>query len=92
ADAIVSRKASATIAGHIVRVDNEEGYWHSPSSRKIYGIVGTSETIDHAIGSTTSKANLYNSKNVACIVNQQGGWYLYGNRLANGTMLPHQRI
>lgn len=89
---VVTRKASATIAGHIVRVDNEEGYWHSPSSRKIFGILGTSEVIDHAIGSTTSKANLYNSKNVTVIVNQQGGWYLYGNRLANKVMLPHQRI
>lgn len=89
---VVTRKASATVAGHIVRVDNEEGYWHSPSSRKIFGILGTSEVIDHAIGSTTSKANLYNSKNVTTIVNQQGGWYLYGNRLANGVMLPHQRI
>lgn len=88
----ITRKASATIAGHIVRVDNEEGYWHSASSRKIYGIVGTSEPIDHAIGSLTSKANLYNAQNVAVIVNQKGGWFLYGNRLANGTMLPHQRI
>lgn len=90
--AVVTRKASATIAGHIVRVDNEEGYWNSPSSRKIYGILGTDEVIDHAIGSTTSKANLYNSKNVTVIVNQQGGWFLYGNRLANSVMLPHQRI
>lgn len=89
---VVTRKASATVAGHIVRVDNEEGYWHSPSSRKIFGILGTDEVIDHAIGSTTSKANLYNSKNVTVIVNQQGGWYLYGNRLANKVMLPHQRI
>lgn len=89
---VVVRKASATVAGHIVRVDNEEGYWHSPSSRKIFGILGTDEVIDHAIGSTTSKANLYNSKNVTVIVNQQGGWYLYGNRLANKVMLPHQRI
>lgn len=89
---VVTRKASATVAGHIVRVDNEEGYWHSPSSRKIFGILGTDEVIDHAIGSTTSKANLYNSKNVTVIVNQQGGWFLFGNRLANGVMLPHQRI
>lgn len=89
---VVTRKASATVAGHIVRVDNEEGYWHSPSSRKIFGILGTDEVIDHAIGSTTSKANLYNSQNVTTIVNQQGGWYLYGNRLANGVMIPHQRI
>jgi phage tail sheath protein FI len=89
---VVTRKASPTIAAHIVRVDNEEGYWNSASSRKIFGILGTSEVIDHAIGSTTSKANLYNSKNVAVIVNQQGGWYLYGNRLANSVMMPRQRI
>ncbi|MDE1465535.1 phage tail sheath subtilisin-like domain-containing protein [Spartinivicinus poritis] len=88
----VKRKASATIAGHIVRVDFKEGYWHSPSNRKLYGITGTSEPVDHAIGSLTSKANRYNEKNVATIVNQQGGWYLYGNRLCNGTMLPHQRV
>lgn len=90
--ATVGRWMSPTIAGHIVRVDNEEGYWNSPSSRKIYSILGSRETIDHAIGSTTSKANLYNSENVTVIVNQQGGYYLYGNRLANGVMLPHQRI
>lgn len=88
----VGRWMSPTIAGHIVRVDNEEGYWHSPSSRKIYNIMGSRETIDHAIGSLTSKANLYNSNNVSVIVNQQGGYYLYGNRLANGGMLTHQRI
>ncbi|MCC3836286.1 phage tail sheath subtilisin-like domain-containing protein [Vibrio parahaemolyticus] len=89
----VTRKASAFVAGHIVRVDNLEGYWHSPSSRKmIGGIIGTSEPIDHAIGSTTSKANLYNAQNVCVIVQQQGGWFFYGNRLADGTMIPHQRI
>ncbi|MCF1458084.1 MAG: phage tail sheath subtilisin-like domain-containing protein [Shewanella sp.] len=89
---VVTRKASATIAGHIVRVDNEEGYWHSPSNRKIFGIIGTDEPIDHAIGSKTSKANLYNSNNVCCIINQDGGFYFWGNRLTNGVMLPHQRI
>lgn len=88
----VGRWMSPTIAGHIVRVDNEEGYWHSPSSRKIYNIQGSREVIDHAIGSTTSKANLYNSNNVSVIVGMQGGQYLYGNRLCNGIMLPHQRI
>lgn len=90
---IVTRKSSAFVAGHIVRVDNEEGYWNSPSSRKmIGGIIGTSEAIDHGIGSKTSKANLYNAQNVSVIVQQEGGWFFFGNRLANGTMIPHQRI
>ena len=92
AKAEVERYMSATVAGHIVRVDNEEGYWNSPSNRKIYGVLRTVETIDHAIGSKTSKANLYNQQNVTVAVNQQGGWYLWGNRLTNGVMLPHQRI
>lgn len=88
----VERFMSATVAGHIVRIDNEEGYWNSPSNRKIYGVLRTVETIDHVIGSSTSKANLYNQANVTVAINQQGGWYLWGNRLANGVMLPHQRI
>lgn len=92
AKAEVERYMSATVAGHIVRVDNEEGYWHSPSNRKIYGVLRTVETIDHAIGSKTSKANLYNMANVTVAVNQKGGWYLWGNRLTNGDILPHQRI
>jgi len=88
----VERFMSATVAGVIARVDNEEGYWNSPSNRKIYGVLRTVETIDHAIGSSTSKANLYNQQHVTVAVNQQGGWFLWGNRLTNGTMLPHQRI
>ncbi|NRD72720.1 phage tail sheath subtilisin-like domain-containing protein [Shewanella sp. VB17] len=88
----VERFMSATVAGVIARVDNEEGYWNSPSNRKIYGVLGTVETIDHTIGSSTSKANLYNQQHVTVAVNQQGGWYLWGNRLSHGTMLPHQRI
>ncbi|WP_372830511.1 hypothetical protein [Pontibacterium sp.] len=88
----VGRYASATVAGHIVRVDNEEGYWHSPSNRKVYEILGSREIIDFAVGSKTCKANLYNSENVSCLVRKQGGLYLRGNRLANGIMLPHQRI
>lgn len=90
--ALVTRKASARVAGHIVRVDNEEGYWHSPSSRKIYGITGTSELVDHAIGSKTSMANQYNANNVCTIVNQKGGFFFWGNRLTNGTLLTHQRV
>lgn len=88
----VERYMSATVAGHIVRVDNEEGYWNSPSNRKIYGVLRTVETIDYAINSSTCKANLYNEQKVTVAINQPGGWYLWGNRLANGVMLPHQRI
>ncbi len=90
----IYRDPTATVVGHILRVDNTEGYWNSPSSRKILGLSGMKQPVDHQIGSTTSTANILNSKNVTCIVQQKGGFYLYGNRLTGpkSMMLPHQRI
>lgn len=90
----IFRDPVATVVGHTLRVDATEGYWHSPSSRKILGLSGMKQPVDHQIGSTTSTANLLNSKNVTCIVQQKGGFYLYGNRLTGpkSMVLPHQRI
>lgn len=90
----IYRDPTATVMGHILRVDKEEGYWNSPSSRKILGLSGMKNPVDHAIGSTTSTANLLNSKNVCCIVQQKGGFYFYGNRLTGpkSMVIPHQRI
>ncbi|MGL4755183.1 MAG: hypothetical protein ACRCXB_22725 [Aeromonadaceae bacterium] len=90
----IYRDPAATIIGHTIRVDNEEGYWNSPSSRKIRGLSGMKQPIDHAVGSKTSTANFLNSKQVTVVVQQKGGFYLYGNRLTGpkSMMLPHQRI
>lgn len=90
----IYRDPTATVMGHILRVDATEGYWHSPSSRKILGLSGMKNPVDHQIGSTTSTANILNSKNVSVIVQQKGGFYLYGNRLTGpkSMVLPHQRI
>ncbi|MGL5589076.1 MAG: hypothetical protein ACRDDI_13565 [Aeromonas veronii] len=90
----IYRDPTATVMGHILRVDKEEGYWNSASSRKILGLSGMKNPVDHAIGSTTSTANLLNSKNVCCIVQQKGGFYFYGNRLTGpkSMVIPHQRI
>lgn len=91
----VKRHASAIVAGHIVRVDNEEGYWHSPSNRKISGIQGLAIDIPYVSagpGAISCMANQLNANNITTIVNKQGGWFLWGNRLTNGVMLPHQRI
>lgn len=90
----IYRDPTATVMGHILRVDATEGYWHSPSSRKILGLSGMKNPVDHQIGSTTSTANILNSKNVTVIVQQKGGFYLYGNRLTGpkSMVLPHQRI
>lgn len=86
------RKASAAVAGHIVRVDEKEGYWHSPSNRKIFGITGTSKPVDHVLGESTSLSNLYSEKNITTIVRQNGGFHLWGNCLANGALITHERI
>lgn len=90
----IYRDPTATVMGHTLRVDATEGYWNSPSSRKILGLSGMKQPVDHQIGSTTSTANVLNSKNVTCIVQQKGGFYLYGNRLTGpkSMVLPHQRI
>lgn len=87
-----TRKGSAAVAGHIVRVDEEEGYWHSPSNRKMSGITGTSKPIDHVLGSATSLSNQYSEKNITTIVRQEGGFFLWGNTLADGTLITHERI
>ncbi|MFD2178517.1 phage tail sheath subtilisin-like domain-containing protein [Veronia pacifica] len=91
----VKRHASAVVAGHIVRIDNEEGYWHSPSNRKISGIIGTAVDVPYVSsgdGAVNCVANQLNAQNITTLVNKQGGWHLWGNNLTSGVKLPHQRI
>lgn len=76
---IVSRPASATVAGAIARSDNARGWWASPSNLELFGILGTARPIDFALSDATSRANLLNESNVATIV-REGGFRLWGNR------------
>lgn len=71
--------ASSAVAGLINRVDNERGFWWSPSNNEIFGIEGTARAIDYAPGDYTSRANLLNEQNVATII-REGGFRLWGNR------------
>ncbi len=87
-----TRKGSAVVAGHIVRCDNEFGYHQSPSNRKISKITGTSTPVDHVLGSSNSLSNLYSEKNISTIVGMDGGYFLWGNNLADGTLIMHERI
>lgn len=90
----IYRPAAATVVGHIIRIDREEGYWNSPSSRQILGVSGMKVTVDHVPGSTTCTSNLLNSKGVSCVIQQDGGFYFWGNRLTGPKLevLPHKRI
>jgi phage tail sheath protein FI len=71
--------ASPAVAGLINKIDNERGFWWSPSNNEIAGIEGTARQIDFALGDYTSRANLLNENKIATIVREQG-FRLWGNR------------
>ncbi|GHM58163.1 MAG: bacteriophage protein [Candidatus Mesenet longicola] len=71
--------ASPFIAGLIAKVDNELGFWWSPSNQEINGTFGTSRAIDFTLGDLNSRANYLNENEVATIIHQNG-YRLWGNR------------
>ena len=71
--------ASPAVAGLINKVDNERGFWWSPSNNELNGIEGTSRAIDFTLGDYNSRANLLNEQKIATIVREQG-FRLWGNR------------
>jgi hypothetical protein len=71
--------ASAYVAGVIAKVDNDKGFWNSPSNNEILGITGTKRAIDFVLGDFNSRANILNSQNIATII-RQSGYRLWGNR------------
>jgi len=75
----VAIPASSAVAGVINKVDNERGFWWSPSNNEINGIEGTARAIDFALGDYTSRANLLNEAKIATIIREQG-FRLWGNR------------
>ena len=75
----VATPASPAVAGIINKVDNERGFWWSPSNNEIAGIEGTARAIDFALGDYTSRANLLNEQRIATIIREQG-FRLWGNR------------
>ena len=76
---VVDVPSSSYVAGLIARIDNEQGFWNSPSNKEIFGIVGTARAIDFQLGDTSSRANLLNEREVATII-RKDGFRLWGNR------------
>ncbi len=76
---IVAEPASPAVAGLIAKIDNDRGFWWSPSNQNINGIVGTARPIDFMLGDANSRANLLNEGNVATII-REDGYRLWGNR------------
>jgi Bacteriophage tail sheath protein len=80
AGAVVVEPGSARVAGVLARTDNDAGFWHSPSNKGVYGIVGTARPVDFKLGDAASRANLLNENNVTTII-RQDGFRLWGNRV-----------
>lgn len=78
-DEIVTRPASAFVAGVLSATDATKGFWWSPSNRVISGILGTSRPIDFAISDPETQANRLNEAEVATII-RKDGFRLWGNR------------
>lgn len=70
---------SARTAGIIAKIDNDLGFWWSPSNKPMNGIVGTSRAVDFKLGDANSRANLLNEGGIATII-RQDGYRLWGNR------------
>ncbi|WP_341236126.1 phage tail sheath C-terminal domain-containing protein [uncultured Sulfitobacter sp.] len=76
---IVSVPASSRVAGLIAKVDNDAGFWASPSNNLLGGVIGTSRPVDFKLGDASARANLLNEAKVATTI-RQNGYRLWGNR------------
>ncbi|RBM25134.1 phage tail sheath C-terminal domain-containing protein [Vibrio tarriae] len=75
----IDRPYSARAAGLRARIDAEKGFWWSKSNQEIYGIVGTSQPVDWALGDPNTTANMLNENRVSTII-REGGFRHWGNR------------
>jgi hypothetical protein len=78
----VSMPAESAMLGLQARIDYEEGFWVSPSNHVLEGVLGTARPIEHSYD-RSAESQYLNSNNVGTIVRgSQGGWKLFGNRVA----------
>ncbi|MCG7588423.1 phage tail sheath C-terminal domain-containing protein, partial [Photobacterium sp. OFAV2-7] len=75
----IDRPSSARAAGLRARIDAEKGFWWSKSNNQIFGIVGTSQPVDWALGEPNTTANMLNENKVSTII-REGGFRHWGNR------------
>ncbi|MBN2740058.1 MAG: phage tail sheath subtilisin-like domain-containing protein [Rhodobacteraceae bacterium] len=75
----VTRPASGYVCGILSRMDNDKGFWWSPSNQILSGVTGTARPITFVISSTETEANRLNEAQVATII-RESGFRLWGNR------------
>lgn len=86
----VSVPASALIAGHMARVDIEEGFWNSPSNRSINGVLKVDKPLTWALNDPETEVQALNTAGVTTTIYHQG-FRLWGNRQCNGVFLSTAR-
>lgn len=86
ASAAVAQPASGRVAGVMARMDNDKGFWWSPSNQVLTGIVGIARPIDFNMSDPNSIANYLNENEVATII-QADGYRLWGNRTTSADPL-----
>ena len=79
ADAAIADPASSRVAGLISKMDNEKGFWWSPSNQVLNGVVGIARPIDFGMSDPNSIANYLNENEVTTIIHHNG-YRLWGNR------------
>lgn len=90
---------STYAAGIVGLVDETEGFWVSPSSHEIKGIVGVERALTGDLGDSLSDANRLNEVGVVTVNSINGARRLWGNRTAAypgdtavKTFIPVQRV
>jgi phage tail sheath protein FI len=79
-DSHVPQPTSGRVAGVISRMDNEKGFWWSPSNQILNGVTGISLPIEFNISDRDSVANYLNRNEVATVI-RYDGFRLWGNRV-----------
>jgi hypothetical protein len=62
--------ASPAVAGLMARIDNERGFWWSPSNNPLLGVTRAARAVDFELGNANAEANLLNEEGVATLVNE----------------------
>ncbi len=83
---------SQRLAGVICAVDNDRGYWWSPSNNEIKGITGVERKLSAMINDPTTEVNLLNENGIVTLFNSFGtGLRSWGNRSAAWPSVTHPK-
>jgi uncharacterized protein len=77
--AYIDKPCSPSIVGAQVWLDNNKGFWWSPSNKELTDIGGVSRPIEFRMGDPDCEANILNEARINTVINYDG-WRSWGNR------------